>query len=196
MKGKDHATPKVHRLIAALEKSDEGSVELRGYLGTSDESVVRLYRTVDTSSYVEIPKEDILYLEGPEGGELGEVRAFVKSSSLLRDVHIDQVAAFDVVVGTWPDYWSCAGPCESEFARAAFEIELLRSQEEFAEAAVRESGARGVLSACLNECLDSAKRKPLWLRVEDASPHGYHLEPFSVPRHERLIVEKHLRRSA
>jgi len=205
-------TPKVHPLIAALEKCDEPTVVFQGFLGTSESTVVRLYQALDTSSYMEIPKHGLVYLEAPESGEPGEVRLFVTGSIEILEVHKRHLRASDFTVRDFedfprperaPTFWSCAGQCEGIFAGEVSQIliqeaQALTEQDPqkqailLAEVARRKTQAQSALLVCLTTCLSRFPILPRFMAVPDDSPQGFHLEPFSLPRLHGLLVIKHL----
>ena len=204
--------PKVHPLIAALERRDEATVELRGFLGTSGDKVVRLYQAMDTSSYVEIPKDGLVYLETLENGEPGEVRAFVIAD--LKVLEVRRLQASDLSVElefvahpeVLQSFWSCARRCEITFAAAATRIladeaQALAEQDPQRQAhllgqiAARKSQAKSALLLCLTTCLSTARPPgPGFMKVPDDSPRGYHYERFSLPGYHGLLIEKYLER--
>ena len=138
-------TPDVHPLIRALEEHGEATVELRGFLGTSEGDVVRLYRSLDTSSYVEFPKDAVVYLEKMEDGEPSEVRVFVAGDQTALEVRRTKVHDLDIVwpapdkqgSRSWPvpadrvpyewegeqTFETCAKVCDSGLAQEAFRYE-------------------------------------------------------------------------
>lgn len=85
----------VHPVIAALEKADASTVVIDGFLGTSEDGSVRIYRALDTSAYVEIPKEAVIHMQPDRSGEPGMFRAFVRASSELLSVQRYRVRALD-----------------------------------------------------------------------------------------------------
>jgi hypothetical protein len=83
-------------LIAAQEKTNATTVEFCGFVGTASNDVLRLYPELDTSVYVEIPKEAIVYVEkdGRDcGGVKGRVRVFVSASKEVTEVSKRRVGA-------------------------------------------------------------------------------------------------------
>lgn len=89
------AGAEVHPVVAALEKAGEPAVVIRGYRGTSDDAVVRLYHSLGTSACVEIPRAAVVYLEAEKSSEPGAVRAFVRASSEILTVQRYRVRAAD-----------------------------------------------------------------------------------------------------
>lgn len=87
----------VHPVIAALEKADAPTVVIDGFLGTSKDAVVRLYHTLDTSAYVEIPREAVIHMAPHKNGEPGALRAFVRASSEILSVRRHRLRALDFV---------------------------------------------------------------------------------------------------
>lgn len=85
----------IHPVIAALEKADASTVVLNGFLGTSKGAVVRLYHALDTSDYVEIPREAVIYMEPDKHGEPGAFRAFIRASSEILSVRRRRFRAAD-----------------------------------------------------------------------------------------------------
>src|SRR4051794_1119636 len=83
----------VHPVIVALEKTDVSTVVIDGSLGTSKDAVIRLYHGLDTSAYVEIPREAVIYMEPDKDGEPGAVRAFVRASSEILSVQRNRIRA-------------------------------------------------------------------------------------------------------
>jgi hypothetical protein len=89
--------PVVNPAIAALEKTDFSTVIIKGFLGTSENSVVRLYRGFDTSAYVEIPRKGVVHMEPDKDGETGSYRVFVRASCEILSVLQRRLPA-----GEWP----------------------------------------------------------------------------------------------
>ena len=83
----------VHPVIAALEKADTPAVVIDGFLGTSKDGSVRIYHALDTSAYVEIPKEAVIHMQPDKSGEPGAFRAFVRASSEILSVQRNRVRA-------------------------------------------------------------------------------------------------------
>ena len=85
----------VHPLIAAQEQSGEATIEFRGFVGTGDGDVLRLYADLGMSSYVDIPKEAVVYVEKDQSVETGKVRAFVSPDNKVTEVYQHRVYAND-----------------------------------------------------------------------------------------------------
>lgn len=203
--------PKVHPLVEALERCDEPTVALRGFLGTSEGTVIRLYQALDTSSYVEIPKNGLVYLETLGNAEPGEVRVFVAASLEILEVRKRRLRVADFRVGDFgdfprpgraPTFVSCAGQCEGVFAAEATQIFIdqaqalteqdpLRQAQLLAQIEERKTQAKSALLTCLSSCLARFRPPPLMV-VPDDSPQGFHLEPFSLPRYHAVLIAKHL----
>lgn len=209
--------PRVHPLIAAMEKA-EALVEIRGFLGTSESAVVRLYPALDPSAYIEIPRSGIVHMEGPEGTEPSQVRVFVNVSQDLLQVQKRRVpaSAFTAMESGYqvnppvvlppvrpaPTFWTCAGQCEGIFAGEVSEILILqvralsetdpqRQAMLLAQVEKRKTTAISALLVCLTECL-SKYPHPQFMAVPSDSPPGYSLERFSLPRLHSIIVTRHL----
>ena len=63
-----HSRPKVDPVIAKLSEQANGSpvAELQGYVGPSEDDVVRLYGSRQMNSYVDIPTTAVLHIVEPE----------------------------------------------------------------------------------------------------------------------------------
>ena len=83
----------VHPLITAQEQSGEATIEFRGFVGTGDDSVLRLYADLGMSSYVDIPREAVVYVEKDQSAEIGKVRAFVSPDKKVTEVYQQRVYA-------------------------------------------------------------------------------------------------------
>ncbi len=197
--------PVVHPLIKAMEKCGEATVELRGFLGTSKDDTIRLYDVLNTSSYMEIPKDAVLYFEPLESNEPGKYRAFVtanQSVKIVRRLHAFEVVSHLPPLKRVPDFWSCAGECEGVFSGKASEILAIKSRALSETSDARratlmnraeelEQSAKQILMLCLNEC-GTKYGTPPFLLMPDNSSQGYHLEKFSIPLYHQQLVEKYL----
>jgi hypothetical protein len=120
----------VHPLIRALEQSGEEVVEFAGFVGTGDDSVLRLYRDLQASAYVDIPRDAVLHREPDADGATGKVRVFVRAKAEVTELHKLRVTAsassFSIVPFAVTTYdWainppplrllSCPQKCEQEF---------------------------------------------------------------------------------
>ncbi len=83
----------IHPLIAAQEQRDERAVEFRGFLGTTGARAVRLYPDLDTTSYVEIPKDAVLHWEKDADAVVGKIRVYVAAACDVTEVHRRRVVA-------------------------------------------------------------------------------------------------------
>jgi hypothetical protein len=133
-----------HPVIAALEDRKERALPFSGYVGTSGEGILRLYTTLDSGAYVDIPQDAVLHVERSEDEE-GSVRVFVSASATVTEVQQHQGAAeASSLVRTvttyrtppwvrelpplvprrpypdidWP-WMQCERQCEADFASAA-----------------------------------------------------------------------------
>ncbi len=63
-----HSRPKVDPVIAKLSEQANGSpvAELQGYVGPSEDDVVRLYGSRQMNSYVDLPTTAVLHIVEPE----------------------------------------------------------------------------------------------------------------------------------
>jgi hypothetical protein len=84
----------IHPLIEAQEPKGEPTIEFRGFLGTADEETLRLYSDLSMSSYVDIPKGGVVYVEQDPSGETGKLRAFVRTDQKVREVNTRTVVAW------------------------------------------------------------------------------------------------------
>ena len=211
---------KVHPVIAALEEAGEPTVVVQGFVGTSEDGTIRLYQSLDTSEYVDIPKDAVIYLEAEEGAEVGAIRAFVRASSELLKVRRYQVRASEL---TWrdaefvrdigelppiqrrPTFWTCAGECEGRFidlairihadeARALSETNPQRQQLLLTQIAQRKHEAKQALHTCLSSCLDKHGTPPFMAVPDDSAPNGFRIERFSLSVYHGMIVARHLER--
>lgn len=187
-----------HPIIVALEGVKEPVVEISGFLGKSDETTVRLYATLNTERYVDIPKEAIVHLETEDGAGRGAARAFVKSSAMVLSVarmqltaerFKSEVAALDLPPVRAYSFWTCAAQCEAIFAAAAVQIlidEFLALQDtdptrqeiRLAIIAGRKHEAKMALHACLEGCL--AKHGAPWFMAVPDGAGGFTIERFSL----------------
>lgn len=73
--------PKAHPVIEKLVKAagDDSVAQLEGYIGPSKGDTVRLYLTLELTSYVDIPRDALLHVEELSEGE-GRVRTHVLGS--------------------------------------------------------------------------------------------------------------------
>jgi hypothetical protein len=191
--------PVVHPLIKAMEESKESMVEIHGFFGTSknENETVRLYDALDASSYMEIPKDAVLYMEPLEGDELGKIRVFVLSSQSIKLVHhmlSSEVISRWPVIKRTPDFWSCARKCEDSFASMASRILIERNKafmetnprkQRAMEAAIKtlETTAKSNLFICLNECATKYDVPLFW---------GPNLEKFSTSIYQQHLVNTYL----
>lgn len=187
--------PQVHPLVAALERYGEPTIALRGILGSSVAAVVRLYNAFDISSYVEIPKEKLIYVEQMHNGEPGEVRAFVPESVDILEVKkrriqpSEQISPASMLEASRlpaleraPTFWTCAGKCEGEFAAEATQILISELvvlsnpdrpgyQQQLAQIAQRKQTAKSTLLSCLTQCVAKYSAPP-FMAVPDDTPRG------------------------
>lgn len=176
-----------------------------------------MYHALDTSAYIEIPREAIVYLEEEESSEPGAIRAFVRASGEILSVRRYRIRAADwahVRVANWPlqlpppqpspSFWTCAGGCESRFAALASDIlraetrclaetNSQRQQLCLGQIAERKSEAKRALYFCLSRCVDTYGAPPVFIAVPDASaPSGFRMEPFSLGGYHAMLVTRHL----
>jgi hypothetical protein len=161
----------VHPTIAALEKADASQVLIKGFLGTSKDTVVRIYEALDTSEYVEIPREAIIHLEADENGEPGAVRAFVRASHEILSVRRSHIPAGNyqrVPPRELPPLRTCADFCELAFKPqvTTYNVMVSRSLREqnpqlaaqlWERAEAFKTQIKEALYACLTRC---AQRTP------------------------------------
>ena len=76
--------PKVHPVAAKRDEVGyEGSiVELKGFVGSASNQMVRLFVSRSMSTYLDIPTADILYFVDPES-EIELTKIFVRASALI-----------------------------------------------------------------------------------------------------------------
>lgn len=208
---KTNITVSIHPVIAALEERHDAAVMIRGYLGTSSEESVRLYETLDTSDYIEVPKEAVLLVEEEKGGESGAVRAFVRSSSEMLTVQRQRIRVSD-----WPPrlppprprptFWTCAAGCETRFVDLAIRIiqdettNLLETDHpevqeiRRGELERRKTEAKRALYFCLSNCLARYGPPPgPWMIVPDPSaPSGFRVESFTLGAYHTMLVARYL----
>ncbi len=72
---------KEHPLIAKLTEAQEHVVELRGYVGPAKGGVIRLYRSFEMTSFVDIPEEAVVHAEEDRDVTDGRVRVLVSDSA-------------------------------------------------------------------------------------------------------------------
>ncbi|TAH51630.1 MAG: hypothetical protein EYC68_09710 [Chloroflexota bacterium] len=197
----------IHPLIKAQEPKGEPTIEFRGFVGTGDDGTLRLYMDLSMSSYIDIPKEGLVYVEKDSSGETGKVRAFVHTDQKVREVNKRTVIAWASALSATafpttdrfplPELGGligCYNRCEAIFANQAADILQKRSrallvcsqygtssiqcQQANAEAIDSENRAVGALHQCIEQCRLNAPR----------------LFPFSPPVGEIVasIVKKYL----
>lgn len=156
----------VHPIIAALEKADASQVLIEGFLGTSKDTVVRIYEALDTSQYVEIPREAIIHLEADKNGEPGAVRAFVRTSHEILSVRRSHIPAGDyqrVPPRELPPLRTCAYFCEAAFKTQVTTYNRMvseslnaqnpqRAAQLWAQAEAFKTQIKEALYACLTQC--------------------------------------------
>lgn len=207
----------IHPLIKAQEKHHTPAIEFRGFLGTGNERMVRLYENLKISSYVEIPKDEILYWEKETSGEVGKVRVSVSASTEVTEVYQHQVMARSSALsfngalvadddrrpplGWRPepiDFWSCAGKCEGALIRAVARIAQLEAQAAEAQDPIRaeqlirqaeelKTQAKSTLWLCLTQCPPPPKFRAI------PNPDGsFSLKRFSLGEVYSEICRRHL----
>jgi hypothetical protein len=87
----DNKKPKVNPLVAKLldTAKDETVVQLEGYVGPSETSILRLYRSLDLSEYMDVPEVGILHFEELSEGGDGRVRVWVRGSAKIQFVSVN-----------------------------------------------------------------------------------------------------------
>jgi len=161
----DHSSTKVHPVIEALEQANAATVVINGFLGTSEDNVVRLYDSLDLSSYIEIPKDDIIHMKSEESDKPGTISAFVRSSSEILSVHRSRFSALNLnqqltpsVPGQFPTpisadacFYACAALPEHQFME---DMEHIKSDLTLPDSArnFRRQTATDILRAQLTEC--------------------------------------------
>jgi hypothetical protein len=167
-------TSEAHPAITALERADGPTVTLRGYVGTSGGSSMRLYQDLDTSAYLEIPEKDIVHAEADPQGEPGAVRVFVRASSRVTTAR--QVSVGELVGRLPPpvvaNFWTCAKRCEGAYAAAMSEIRD-PADEAFAD-------AQRALEVCLNRCVADYGAPPFMVQPDPTAPGGSRIVQFTV----------------
>jgi hypothetical protein len=71
-----------HPVIVALEDRKVRAVPFRGYLGSGGEGVLRLYTSLDLSTYVDIPQEAVVHVQ-PSDTEEGYVSVVVEATATV-----------------------------------------------------------------------------------------------------------------
>ncbi|MDH3282570.1 MAG: hypothetical protein OEQ18_15785 [Gammaproteobacteria bacterium] len=159
----------IHPLIAAQERSGEATIEFRGFVGTGGDDVLRLYGDLGMSSYVDIPKDAVVYLEKDPSAETGKVRAFVSPDKKITEVWQNRVYAndsfFPATIMLTPELirslkggWKPAGPrpvlpwvkCEKDFISTATRAGTLHSTDP-TRAYMMASQALDLLRTCLEK---------------------------------------------
>jgi hypothetical protein len=89
-----NAVLEVSPVVASLARSIEkgGIVELNGLVGPSDPEKLRLYRSLELSYYLEMPREAILHAERIGDGKGGKVRVYVLKSTHITIVRVSSEA--------------------------------------------------------------------------------------------------------
>ena len=220
MEKQKSASSAIHPVIAALEKAGEAAVSIRGYRGTSDAATLRVYQSLDTSAYIEIPREAVVYLEA-ESDEPGAIRIFVRASSEIRTVRRDRMPTADrAQEDVWalsprlspprlpppqpvPTFWTCAGGCEGVFMNRAIQIhedearcllEPNAQRQEVCRAQVeqRKFEAKRALYFCLSACINTHGAPPFMTVPDPSPPSGYRVERFSLGAYHTMLVARHL----
>jgi hypothetical protein len=208
---KGAAVAEIHPVIAALEKVDEPTVVIHGFVGTSEDPVLRLYEALDMSAYVEIPKAAVVYVEADEGGSPGAVRAFVRASEELLTVRRFRIRAEDFMrkdridlppIEPKPTFWTCAAGCEGTFVdlvqqifvdeARAFGLPPDQQQVLLAQIAQRKQEAKRALFFCLSNCADRYGIPPFLAVPDPTAPGGFRVERFTAAKYHQILVERHL----
>jgi hypothetical protein len=89
----DYKKPKVNPLVAKFLDiaKDETVVQIEGYVGPSETSMLRLYRSLDLSEYMDVPEAGILHFKELSEGSDGLVRVWVRGSAKVRFVSVNRV---------------------------------------------------------------------------------------------------------
>ncbi len=162
----------VHPIIASLEKADAATIVIEGFVGTSQDAVVRLYPALDASDYVEIPKQAVVYIDTDKQGGPGAVRAFVRASSEILSVQRLRLPAGNYMPALPPGISRqprmCADFCEDSFKSGAvryygklFEAQQAKNEVRAAQLYAAAGSIRNQIESALRECLlQCARRNP------------------------------------
>ena len=82
--GELRAHPLIEKLAEASE--DDGVVELRGFIGPDDGDAVRLYRSLELTECLLVPRDAIVHVSEPEPEQANDqpTRIYVKGSTEVR----------------------------------------------------------------------------------------------------------------
>jgi len=84
----------VNPILDALATKGSGKVvELRGFVGPSDSTVVRLYESLEMVSYLEIPKSEVLHAVADPKSANGAIKLYVRGNTELLSVSSQQIRA-------------------------------------------------------------------------------------------------------
>ena len=112
----------VHPLIAAQEQSGETTIEFRGFVGTGDDEVLRLYTDLGMFSYVDIPKDAVVHVEKDLDGVTGKVRSFVSPDKKVTEVNKRTVPAHASLFSTSLASIDLISPGQLELLRKEWEM--------------------------------------------------------------------------
>jgi hypothetical protein len=89
----DYKKPKVNPLVAKLLDIAKGDtiVQLEGYVGPSETSKLRLYRSLDLTEYIDVPEASILHIKELSKASDGPVRVWVRGSAKVQFVSVNSV---------------------------------------------------------------------------------------------------------
>ena len=76
--------PIIKKLEEALKR--DSVVHLEGYVGSSVEGTLRLYRTLNLESYVEVSKEEVIACVEIPNDNCGRVKVFIPASTMVKSL--------------------------------------------------------------------------------------------------------------
>ena len=76
--------PIIKKLEEALKR--DSVVHLEGYVGSSVEGTLRLYRTLNLESYVEVPKKEVIACVEIPNDNFGRVKVFIPASTMVKSL--------------------------------------------------------------------------------------------------------------
>jgi hypothetical protein len=152
--------PKIHPSIEHYEKTGQQTVELTGYLGSSQEGNIRLYSDISATSYIEIDKENIVNIstedaEGrvhilvPYDGKISFISKIIAPANIIKSSNTNFTPGPRPPIGP---ITGCIDLCERAFAEYAPTILGLKRAGNDSAAGALTIRAKSELEKCLGHC--------------------------------------------
>ncbi len=151
---------KVNPIIEKLSEvaGRDSAVELQGYVGPSEPNVIRLYRSLSMTHYVEIPKDAILHAVETKDDDTGQVKLFVAGSTQMQAVSVEYrpvlAADFHKAVPLYQDPSLSAAECRKIQEMIGTLEEILEVLDKKDPTGERWPGLRGKIQRGLDELGD------------------------------------------